>query len=285
MDYLSNEHGKDFFDASFQNYFVPLINRPTRVTRKSATCIDHILTNSFIDSEIKAGIFKNDMSDHFPVFCNVKTNVSTNSDKTIIYKRTFNEESVDDFKYLLNHVDWNYIVNSDTSESYYKFLMKFSELYYVAFPETKIEIKTKNLLSPWLTKGLRKSSKRKQKLYEKFLKKRNLANEMAYKSYKNLFEKLKKNSKRSYYQEKFKKCKGNIKSTWKIMKEIVGKAKINHKNLPKQLVINNKKITDKTEIANNFNEFFANVGPKLAEKIPDVNEKFESYIPSPYRPN
>ena len=42
--------------------------------------------------------------------------------------------------------------------------MKFSELYDVAFPETKIEIKTKNLLSPWLRKGLRKSSKRKQKL-------------------------------------------------------------------------------------------------------------------------
>ena len=76
-----------------------------------------------------------------------------------------------------------------------------------------------------------------------------------------------------------KKCEGNIKSTWKIMKEIAGKAKINQKNLPKQLVINNKKITDKTEIANNFNEFFANVGPKLAEKIPDVNKNFESYIP------
>ena len=73
-----------------------------------------------------------------------------------------------------------------------------------ACPETKKEIKTKNLLSPWLTKGLRKSSIRKQKLYEKFLKKRNLGNEMAYKSYKNLFEKLKKNSKRSYYQDKLK---------------------------------------------------------------------------------
>ena len=270
LDYSPNEHVKDFFDASFQNYFVPLINRPTRVTRKSATCIDHILTNSFIDSEIEAGIFKNDMSDHFPVFCNIKANVSTNSYKTIIYKRIFNEEPFDDFKYLLNHVDWNYIVyivNSDTNESYNKFLMKFSELYDVAFPETKIEIKTKNLLSPWLTKGLRKSSKRKQKLYKKFLKKRNLANEMAYKSCKNLFEKFKKNSKHSYYQGKLKKCEGSIKSTWKIMKEIVGKAKINQRNLPKQLAINNKKITDKTEIANNFNEFLLTLDQNLQKKV------------------
>ena len=63
------------------------------------------------------------------------------------------------------------------------------------------------------------------------------------------------------------------------MKEIFGKAKINQRNLPKHFAINNKKITVKTEIANTFNEFFANVGPKLAEKILDTNKKFESYIP------
>ena len=151
LDYSSNEHVKDFFDASFQNYFVPLINRPTMVTRKSATCTDHILTSSIIDSEIEAGIFKNDMSDHLPVFCNLKTNVSTNSDKTIIYKRTF--------KYLLNHVDWNYIVNSDANKSYNKFLMKFSELYDLAFPETKIEIKTKSLANKRTEKVLKKKAK------------------------------------------------------------------------------------------------------------------------------
>ena len=61
LDYSSNEHVKDFLNASFQNYFVPVINRLTRVTRKSATCIDHILTNSVIDCEIETGIFKNDM--------------------------------------------------------------------------------------------------------------------------------------------------------------------------------------------------------------------------------
>ena len=46
LDYSSNEHVKDFFDASFQNYFAPLITRPTRVTRKSATCMSHF--NQFL---------------------------------------------------------------------------------------------------------------------------------------------------------------------------------------------------------------------------------------------
>ena len=96
-------------------------------------------------------------------------------------------------------------MSNNTNESYNKFLRKFCELYDVAFPETKIEIKTKNILSPWITKGLAKSSKRNQKLYDKFLRKRNLENELAYKTYKNLYEKLKRNSKRLYFQKKLKK--------------------------------------------------------------------------------
>ena len=279
LDYSSNEHVKQFFDTSFQKNFVPLINRPTRVTRNSATCIDHILTNSFIDTNIESGIFKSDMSDHFSVFCNIKTIVSTDSDKTIIHKRKINDDTIDDFKYLLQHVNWDDIISNSTKESYDNFINKFRELYDVAFPEIEIEIKTKNLQNPWFTKGLAKSSKRKQDLYEKFLKKRNLETETAYKTYKSLFEKLKKNAKRLYYQNKLKNCEGNIKSMRKIMKEIVGKSKIKQTNFPKCLLINKKEITDKMEIANKFNEFFANIGPNLAAKIPEVNKNFKSYIP------
>ena len=35
----------------------------------------------------------------------------------------------------------------------------------------KIKIKTKDLESPWITKGIKKSSKKKQRLYSIFLKK------------------------------------------------------------------------------------------------------------------
>ena len=43
-----------------------------------------------------------------------------------------------------------------------------------------------------MTKGLVKSSKGKQKLYEKCLKNRNLQKELSYKRYKTIFETLKK---------------------------------------------------------------------------------------------
>ena len=40
------------------------------------------------------------------------------------------------------------------------------------FPKKKIKLKPQKYNNPWINKGIKKSSKRKQKLYEKFLKNR-----------------------------------------------------------------------------------------------------------------
>ena len=50
-----------------------------------------------------------------------------------------------------------------------------------------------------MSKGLKKSSKLKQKLYIKFLKNTTSRNEEVYKNYKNLFERNKMRSKNNYY--------------------------------------------------------------------------------------
>ena len=55
--------------------------------------------------------------------------------------------------------------------------------------------------NPWMTKGLLKLSKRIQNLYEKILKKRTSRNENIYKTYKSLFESLKKKSKKFIIQD------------------------------------------------------------------------------------
>ena len=55
-----------------------------------------------------------------------------------------------------------------TNESYDEFIKEFRLIYDDCFPIKVKEIKTKNLLSPWVTKDIKKSSKRKQKLYEIF---------------------------------------------------------------------------------------------------------------------
>ena len=95
-----------------------------------------------------------------------------------------------------------------------------------------ISVKRKILHNPWMTKGLLKSSKRKQKLYEKFLKKETPRNESIYKAYKSLWESLKKKSKKNYYARRLESYKNDIKKSWDVIKEIIVEAKSTKVNFP-----------------------------------------------------
>ena len=117
---------------------IPTINKPTRVTRKTATATDRILTNSFVDRVFKTVIFKSDISDHFPI-CFLSQN---SLPKQINIKNT---EPIE----LLNETKWDEIMSFQNPEDAYKaFLKRFSTLYDTYFPEKKIKLKNKDFQSP-----------------------------------------------------------------------------------------------------------------------------------------
>ena len=62
------------------------------------------------------------------------------------------------------------------------------------------------------------------------------------------------------------------------MEEVIGKGKLVNNSLPKYLILNNRNIFDQKTIANSFNEYFVNVGPKLAYEIPKSQRSFEIYL-------
>ena len=68
INYHSDPKVRNFVNLIFQHNLVPIVNKPTRVTKNNATLIDYIITNSFIDQENLTGILKTDISDHFPIF-------------------------------------------------------------------------------------------------------------------------------------------------------------------------------------------------------------------------
>ena len=63
-----------------------------------------------------------------------------------------------------------------------------------------------------------------------------------------------------------------------MIREIVGKHK-SKQQIPTYFQQNGKIITDHLEISNGFNNFFANVGPKLASEIDTTNASFKNYLP------
>ena len=58
---------------------------------------------------------------------------------------------------------------------------------------------------------------------------------------------------------------------------IINPKKIKVKNCISQLIVNNKKITNKTDIANAFNDHFSTFGERLANKI-NTNKSPYNYL-------
>ena len=108
LDHDTNRKVQRFLNIVYRNGMIPTINKPTRVTRKTTTAIDHILTNSFTDTVFKTAIFKSDISDHFPICFIIPSSMkqTNNTKNTVIFKRVFDTESIELFKQKLYETNW-----------------------------------------------------------------------------------------------------------------------------------------------------------------------------------
>ena len=84
-------------------------------------------------------------------------------------------------------------------------------------------------------------------------------------------------SKQKYYSDFFTEHNNNIKKTWKGIRQLVNVNK--KKSISIKLINeNNKPITDNKEMANAFNNFYANLGNSIEQKIPKTQKHFTSYL-------
>ena len=108
LGHRSNTKIKDYLSLTFQNFLIPVINKPTRITKTISTLNDHILTNDFVNTDNSMGITKSEISDHFTIFLITIAQFFNNiRNKTIIRKREINEKCKQYFKEILSEVNWN----------------------------------------------------------------------------------------------------------------------------------------------------------------------------------
>ena len=62
-----NKKVQNFINLMFQSGLVSTTNKLTRITKDTISAIDHIITNSIINSEFRTAILTADISDHFPL--------------------------------------------------------------------------------------------------------------------------------------------------------------------------------------------------------------------------
>ena len=79
---------------------------------------------------------------------------------------------------------------------------------------------------------------------------------------------IKQKSKKIYYHNLLITYENDIKRTWATIKKIIGSKKSGGTLFPKQVVVSDLEFFDNKTIAKNFDNFFIEIGPKLASKIP-----------------
>ena len=220
-------------------------------------------------------IIISDISDHLPIFTVIKLSVYRHDHNIQIKKRDYNVKNVQMFKDRLKNENRDEVcISDDVNVSYRSFVNRFVSLYDECIPK-KLITKCKNSKTPklpWITNALLKCINRKNRLYKTSLNKPTDTNISKYKTYRNKLNISLRLAKQNHSLQE--KEKHNMKNTWNILNSVLRSSK---KTLG-GFVDGNKIFSDSKEIANEFNNFFANIGPSLAASIKHKGKDFDSYL-------
>ena len=139
MRYSLHRKTSDFLDTMYANGFIPLINRPTRVTSQSATIIDHLYSNNLnVSNAMFQGILVTDITDHYPIFhkCRLFNSTSSITEDEFFYTRRMNQSNLKTFKMLISKNDWNDVMSKSTcGDAFDIFYAHIKSCYHQAFPK------------------------------------------------------------------------------------------------------------------------------------------------------
>jgi len=269
----------DYIELLYSAGFIQSIIRPTRCTPRSATLIDHVLTNDISGSHVSR-ILTTNISDHFPILYVLKSGRVPCENKKI-QCRDFSNRNIETFKNNLQNINWDVLMDyQDVDDSYNYFLDNFIDLFNMFFP-IKTITPNKNIhpKEPWFSNGLLKSRSEKQRLDRLAATIPSVENISKFKKYRNVYNTLIRAAKKIYYEKKLKDCQSNAKATWQTIKNITNIKSKKNKIETFVLNIGNNQLTDSKQIAQAFNEFFAAAPHLISQNINKTSPFFHSFDP------
>ena len=134
---------------------------------------------------------------------------------------------------------------------------------------------------PFITSGIKVSIRKRNKLFKKYLDNPNDVNKAAWKRFRNKTNEIIKRAEAFYYRKLLSDHNNSSKALWNTFGKILNNKKIKHNKIG-TLYSNGIKQTDPQSISETFNNFFSEIGGKLANKFSNNdNSKFRNYIGIP----
>ena len=271
------KYGKEYLDLLASYGLRNLINKPTRVIDTCQTIIDHFVTNLPI-SHVDAGILVNNMTDHFPIFGVIHTDIGKRKNVPI-FKRVLSEHKQNIFQEKLRENIANVSFQAqDPNDCVAKIMKIVSETVNSIFPLRKLSRKEKRREEkPWMTPFLIKSSKRRKVLYRESMRKKDPESKEKYRKYKNQLNHLIEKAEDDFNKENFLKAQGDSGKTWRTANEILGKTK-KENEMPSEIIDNDIILKKPRDIVNKLNRSFVSKGPTLASKVRPSNRSVKDFL-------
>lgn len=231
---------------------LPTFDTPTRIS----SCLDHALLKSNYKATVL--LLECNVTDHFPVI------TCLNLDRIHVKaNQSFSQTDFVSVKAEIMAMDFSTVLLCDNADHAADLLV--NSIAPVLTKHTKVlrVPKRKVIFKPWITPGLLRCIRHRDKLY-----KRSKVNpddytlKRIYTRYRNFCNRLLRKLKREYEREELEKAKNNPKATWNALKRI---ANLNSPSSPVLDLLTSK--GNPVGAIDGINEFFANVGKRLADKI------------------
>lgn len=264
IDMSSNYFLKTRFTMLLDGYgFSNFIGVPTRVTEHSSTILDLFLTN-YDPLLLTACVVNSDISDHMPIYLAVKRSIHARDQK-----RTFRRVSYGAmiaFQEDIVKNNWDFVFSyTDPNEAYNAFFDRLLSLYTLRFPVVT-KVISKKLRKPWMSNDLLKLVRKKNRLYQKFVKTRDVGILHEYKRLRNQVTGRIKHAKKNYYINLF--GAGHVVKSdiaWGALNKLLGR---NAKRLsPGEIVVDGEVLTG-FEMAQTFNGYLANLCSEADQLLP-----------------
>lgn len=258
--------------------FTSYVNQVTR--RESKTCLDHIFVKRKFEcsTDISSYVALHDITDHDAVVLTINF---TKQEKKMVKEQSKTKTffNYDKLRGQLSRENWGRVYatqNIDSATN--RFIEILQGHIQSCICHVSTQQKTKINKKPWITQGLLSSITIKNNLYQQFQKDRNNIDlEAKYKTYKVKLRHLLSKAKKNYFHRFIDRHKSTSKGLWACVNDICGK----HKPETKidKLKIENETITEPQKIADEFNNFYSDLGERLANKINEP-KYFKENIPN-----
>ena len=198
------------------------------------------------------------LSDHLPIFVslNSRSNIFKQPGHKTLHIRSRKSLSIDAFTDDLSCAPWSTLeVFNDPSETIEQWYLLFNDVL-----DTHAPVKSRRVKRPrppdWFSAEIGVTIKERNRLHKLASAHNNSSNLDAYRHARNKVVHMIRSAKRVFYRNAMKSNLDNLKNLWRIIRNI-SPAKCS--NLPGHLSVNGNIVSDNTEIANQFNDHFANI--------------------------